>query len=180
VFDGRRHESLLRYAELAERAFVVSSFGKTYHATGWRVGYCIAPTDLMTEFLRIHQFTHFSTHTPLQYAIADVIRDLPEHHLGLGDFYQDKRDRFLQLMASSAFRFTPGTYFQLADYGQISDESDLDFARRLTVEHGVAAIPVSPFYRDLPKDQRIVRFCFAKHDDTLVRAAERLSGLPGA
>jgi methionine aminotransferase len=174
-FDGERHQSLLRYPDLAERAFVVSSFGKTYHATGWRIGYCIAPRQLMEEFLRIHQFINFSTNTPMQYAIADFLADCPQHHQELGAFYQKKRDLFLDLMASSRFGLTPsaGTYFQLADYGAISNEPDTEFAARLTREHKVAAIPVSVFY-DRPPDQRVIRFCFAKHDDTLREAVERL------
>lgn len=177
VFDGAPHRSLLRDPALRERAFVVSSFGKTYHATGWRVGYCIAPPALMAEFQRIHQFTNFSTHTPHQYAIADVLRDLPEHHRELAAFYQGKRDTFLSLMNESRFRFEPsrGTYFQLADYGAISDAPDTEFVQTLTRDHGVAAIPVSVFYAEPPPDLRVVRFCFAKSDDTLAAAAERLA-----
>ena len=177
-FDGRQHLSLLRYPDLAARAFVVSSFGKTYHATGWRIGYCIAPRALMDEFLRIHQFINFSTAAPMQYAIADFLGECPQHHLELGAFYQAKRDLFLDLMASSRFGLRPsaGTYFQLADYAAISDEPDTEFAARLTREHKVAAIPVSVFY-DQPPDQRVVRFCFAKHDDTLREAVQRLLDL---
>lgn len=176
VFDGRAHASLLRDPALRSRAFVVSSFGKTYHATGWRIGYCIAPPEAMEEFLRIHQFTNFSANAPLQYALADVLRDLPEHHLGLSAFYQEKRDRFLSLMAGTAFRCTPsaGTYFQLADYAAISDEPDRRFVERLTRQVGVAAIPLSPFFAEDP-GRRWVRFCFAKDDETLERAAERLA-----
>lgn len=174
-FDGKQHLSLLRYPDLAARSFVVSSFGKTYHATGWRIGYCIAPQALMEEFLRIHQFINFSTNAPMQYAIADFLSECPQHHLELAGFYQQKRDLFLQLMAPSRFRLTPsrGTYFQLADYSAISSEADTGFAARLTREHKVAAIPVSVFYRQVP-DQHVVRFCFAKHDDTLREAAGRL------
>ncbi len=182
VFDGRPHLGLLRDPELYKRAFVVSSFGKTYHATGWRVGYCAAPPRLMSAFLRIHQFTNFSTHTPLQYAIADVLRDLPEHHRTLGAFYQAKRDTFLDLLADTPFRLTPssGTYFQLADYGEISDEPDTEFARRLTTQYGVAAIPVTPFYCKPPNDLHVVRFCFAKDDATLAEAAQRLRAVAPA
>jgi methionine aminotransferase len=178
LFDGHDHSSMLRYPDLAERAFVVSSFGKTYHATGWRIGYCVAPPALMREFIRIHQFINFSTNTPMQYGIADYLRDHPEHHRELGAFYQYKRDLFCTLMADSLFEITPagGTYFQLADYGEISDLEDTDFARWLTVEHGVAAIPISVFYRQPPK-QRVVRFCFAKDDETLRAAAEILNKL---
>jgi len=178
VFDGRSHLSMLRYPDLAARCFAVYSFGKTYHATGWRIGYCVAPASLTEEFLRIHQFINFSTNSPMQYALADFLRDCPEHHLSLADFYQAKRDFFWRLLQPSRFRFRPaaGTYFQLADYSDISDEPDTDFATRLTREHKVAVIPVSVFYAAPPR-QRVVRFCFAKGDDTLKRAAERLCGI---
>lgn len=179
-FDGKAHLSLLRYPDLAARAFVISSFGKTYHVTGWRVGYCVAPRPLMEEFLRIHQFINFSTNTPLQYAIADYLRDCPQHHLQLGSFYQQKRDLFCELMASTHFKHVPssGTYFQLADYSAISDEPDTEFATRLTRDYKVAAIPISVFYQNAPQ-QQIVRFCFAKHDDTLRDAADRLGRVSG-
>jgi len=177
-FDNRQHLSLLRYPDLATKTFVISSFGKTYHATGWRVGYCIAPRPLMDEFLRIHQFINFSTNTPMQYAIADFLRDCPQHHYELGDFYQQKRDLFYALMAPSKFSLVPsgGTYFQLADYSAISAEPDTEFAARLTREYKVAAIPISVFYEDAP-DQLVVRFCFAKHNDTLQEAAKKLQTL---
>lgn len=177
-FDGRQHQSLLRYPDLAAKSFVVSSFGKTYHTTGWRVGYCIAPSSMMREFLRIHQFINFSTQAPMQYAIADFLRECPQHHHELGAFYQRKRDLFLELMTTSQFKLIPsgGTYFQLADYSALSDEPDTQFTARLTCEHKIAAIPVSVFYRQ-PTDQNIVRFCFAKHDDTLAEAAEKLCAL---
>lgn len=177
-FDGRQHLSLLRYPDLAAKAFVVSSFGKTYHATGWRIGYCIAPVAMMEEFLRIHQFINFSTNTPIQYAIADFLRDCPQQHHELAAFYQHKRDLFCELMQPSAFKLIPssGTFFQLADYSAISDQSDTEFAARLTREHKVAAIPVSVFYEQAP-DQRIVRFCFAKENNTLQLAANRLASL---
>jgi methionine transaminase len=175
VFDGQQHLSLLRYPDLASRAFVVSSFGKTYHATGWRIGYCVAPPELTEEFLRIHQFINFSTNTPFQHALADFMRDDPEFPLSLGNFYQRKRDLFLDMLQTSRFRMTPsaGTFFQLADYSDISDEGDRQFAERLTRQHKVAVIPVSVFY-ETPPDQRVIRFCFAKGDDTLRTAAERL------
>lgn len=177
-FDGKQHLSLLRYPDLAAKSFVVSSFGKTYHTTGWRVGYCIAPVSLMEDFLRIHQFINFSTHTPMQYAIADFLSECPQHHRELGDFYQLKRDLFLELMSASRFKLSPssGTYFQLADYSAISSEPDMEFAARLTRKHKVAAIPISVFYRQAP-EQKLVRFCFAKHDDTLREAAETLVNL---
>lgn len=177
-FDDNLHLSLLRYPDLAARTFAISSFGKTYHATGWRVGYCITPRLLMDEFLRIHQFINFSTNSPMQYAIADFLRDCPEHHHDLGNFYQQKRDLFCKLMAPSRFNLKPsaGTYFQLADYSAISDEADTEFAARLTRDYKVAAIPISVFYKQQP-DQQIVRFCFAKHDDTLRDAADKLVSL---
>ncbi|UTW02299.1 pyridoxal phosphate-dependent aminotransferase [Amphritea atlantica] len=174
-FNGP-HQSLLRRPALAERAFVVSSFGKTYHTTGWKVGYCIAPAPLMTEFRKLHQYLTFCTVHPIQLALADFINDFPEHYLELPDFYQQKRDLFCQLMQPGRFRFTPadGTYFQLMDYSEIQpDMDDLTFARWLTTEIGVAAIPISVFYQS-PPEQRLVRFCFAKGDDTLREAAEKL------
>ena len=175
VFDGQTHLSLLRYPDLASRTFAVFSFGKTYHATGWRVGYCVAPAKLMQEFLRIHQFINFSTNAPMQYALADFLRECPKHHCTLAAFYQQKRDLFCSLLAPSAFRLLPsaGTFFQLAEYSAVSGETDMDFVNRLTREHKVAAIPVSVFYEH-PPDQRVIRFCFAKGDDTLREAAARL------
>jgi methionine aminotransferase len=177
-FDGISHLSLLRYPDLAAKTFVTSSFGKTYHTTGWRIGYCVAPRVLMDELLRIHQFINFSTNTPMQYAIADFLRDCPQHHHELGAFYQQKRDLFCDLMAASKFKLAPsaGTYFQLAEYSAISDEPDTEFTARLTREHKVAAIPISVFYKDAPK-QQVVRFCFAKHDHTLQEAADKLISL---
>jgi methionine aminotransferase len=177
-FDGNSHLSLLRYPDLAAKSFVISSFGKTYHTTGWRIGYCVAPRILMDELLRIHQFINFSTNTPMQYAIADFLSDCPQHHHELGDFYQKKRDLFCDLIAASQFKLAPsaGTYFQLAEYSAISDEPDTEFTARLTREHKVAAIPISVFYKDAPK-QQVVRFCFAKHDHTLQEAAVKLINL---
>lgn len=177
-FDGISHLSLLRYPDLAAKTYVISSFGKTYHTTGWRIGYCVAPRVLTDELLRIHQFINFSTNTPMQYAIADFLHDCPQHHHQLGDFYQQKRDLFCDLMAASQFKLAPsaGTYFQLAEYSAISDEPDTEFTARLTRKHKVAAIPISVFYKDAPK-QQVVRFCFAKHDDTLREAAGKLVDL---
>ncbi|MBX3679878.1 pyridoxal phosphate-dependent aminotransferase [Cognatazoarcus halotolerans] len=174
VFDGRRHESVMRYPGLAERSFVVSSFGKTYHVTGWKVGYVLAPRALMSEFRKVHQFNVFTVATPLQFALADYMGDA-SRYLGLPAFYQDKRDRFAALMRASRFELLPsaGTYFQLAAYRQISDQPDTDFTRYLIREAGVAAIPVSAFYADR-RDDRVIRFCFAKNAETLVAAAERL------
>ncbi len=178
VFDGQRHESLLRYPALAERSLVISSFGKTYHATGWKIGYCIAPPALMSEFRRIHQFVQFCVVTPMQRALADFMVSDKEHYLGLPDFYQKKRDYFCTLLKPSRLRCTPsaGTYFQLADYSAISDEPDVSYAQRLTREVGVACIPVSVFYA-VPGDARLLRFCFAKDSSTLERAAEILCRL---
>jgi methionine aminotransferase len=178
VFDRQIHQSLLRYPELAARTFAVSSFGKTFHATGWRIGYCVAPAPLMTEFLRIHQFINFSTNTPFQYALADFMRGSPDFPDQLGAFYQAKRDLFCGLLESSRFQLTPssGSFFQLADYSAISEEPDTTFASYLTKEHGVAVIPVSVFYRQAP-EQRVIRFCFAKSEDTLRQAAQRLNAI---
>jgi methionine aminotransferase len=181
VFDGRRHESLLRHPELAARSLVVSSFGKTYHATGWKVGYCVAPRALSTEFRKVHQFAQFCVVTPMQKGLADYLASTPEHHLGLGAFYQAKRDRFCSLLAGSRFRFVPsaGTYFQLLDYGDVAayaSDPDITVARRLTTEAGVACIPVSVFY-ERPPPAKVLRFCFAKDDATLAAAAEILCRL---
>lgn len=174
LFDGRRHESLLRDPELAERSFVISSFGKTYHATGWKVGYCIAPPDLTREFRRIHQFLTFSTATPIQMAFADFMQQTTIYS-DLPRFYQDKRDTFRSLLKDSRFSPLPcrGTYFQMLDYSAISDAPDIAFARRLTADYGVAAIPPSVFYHERD-DHRVLRFCFAKKDETLRKAAEIL------
>jgi methionine aminotransferase len=179
VYDGREHLSLLRYPEIAARSLTVSSFGKTYHATGWKIGYVIAPPALTLEFRRIHQFVQFCVATPLQYALADFLASDPQHYLELADFYQAKRDRFCALMERSRFRLRPsaGTYFQLADYGKVSELPDVEFSRELTRRHGVGCIPVSVFQAEAPHDQRLLRFCFAKHDQTLAKAAERLCAI---
>lgn len=174
IFDGVQHESMARHPELAARSFIIGSFGKTYHVTGWKVGYAVAPAALTAEFRKVHQFVTFSTHTPVQYALADFLSDR-QRLADLGPFFQRKRDLFLRLMKGS--RFTPlrsrGSYFQLMDYSAITAEADADFAVRLTREHGVASIPTSPFlYRSSAPP--VLRFCFAKKDDTLERAAERL------
>jgi len=178
VFDAAEHQSLLRRDALAERAFVVFSFGKTYHTTGWKVGYAIAPPALTAEFRKIHQYVTFAVNTPVQIAIADFMTAHPEHHEQLPAFYQEKRDRFCALVEPSRFTFTPagGTYFQLLDYSAISDDDDMTMARRLTIEHGVAAIPLSPFCAE-PPAERVLRFCFAKDDATLQAAAEKLCAL---
>ncbi|RTE66237.1 pyridoxal phosphate-dependent aminotransferase [Amphritea opalescens] len=174
-FNGS-HQSLLCRPALAKRAFVVSSFGKTYHTTGWKVGYCIAPAPLTTELRKLHQYLTFCTVHPIQLALADFMTDFPEHYLELPNFYQQKRDLFCQLIKDSRFSFQPsnGTYFQLVDYSAIApDMDDVTFARWLTTDVGVAAIPVSVFY-DVAPQQRLVRFCFAKDDNTLKQAAEKL------
>jgi methionine transaminase len=180
VFDGEQHQSLLRHAELRQRCFVVGSFGKAFHTTGWKVGWVVAPAALTAELRKVHQFVTFSTSTPAQHAFADVLDEHAELLTALPRFYQEKRDRFRRLLAPSLFRLLPvaGTYFQLADYSALSDEPDLAFARRLTTEAGVAVIPVSPFYSAAP-EQRIIRFCFAKNDATLDHAATRLCELRG-
>lgn len=171
IFDGQPHESAARYPGLAERAFVISSFGKTFHATGWKTGYVLAPKELMAEFRKVHQFMVFSCNTPVQYALTDFLEN-KDHYLHLGAFYQEKRDRFLQLIDGSRFNAIPsgGTYFQLLDYSNITDERDTDFAIRLTKENGIASIPVSVFYHS-ETDHKVLRFCFAKGDDTLEKAA---------
>ena len=179
VFDGHAHQSVLRHPELAARSFVVSSFGKTYHCTGWKVGYCIAPPALSAEFRKVHQYLTFCTFNPAQWAFAEMIERHPEHYLELPAFYQAKRDRFRALLADTRFALprVDGAYFQLADYSAISDLDDVAFARWLTVEKGVASIPLSPFYESPPPGQRLVRFCFAKSDATQIAAAERLRGV---
>jgi methionine transaminase len=174
IFDGAPHESMARHPELAARSFIVGSFGKTYHVTGWKIGYAVAPAALTAEFRKVHQFVTFTTITPVQHAIAEFL----SARTGLDElpsFYQRKRDLFLRLMEASRFRPLPcrGSYFQLMDYSAISDEPDADFAIRMTKEHGVASIPTSPMlYR--ARAPQVVRFCFAKKDETLERATERL------
>ena len=179
VFDGRRHESVLRWPELRERAFVVSSFGKTYHCTGWKVGYAIAPPALTAEFRKVHQYNVFCTFAPAQHAFAAMIREAPEHDEQLGAFYQAKRDRFREQLLGTRLQPlpVPGGYFQLVDYSAVSDLPDHAFARWLTVEKGVAAIPLSPFYESPPAGQRLARLCFAKNETTLDAAIERLRTL---
>ena len=179
VFDGARHESALRHPELRERAFVISSFGKTYHCTGWKVGYCIAPPALGAEFRKVHQCNTFCTFNPAQHAFAEMIEQEPEHYEGLGAFYQAKRDRFREQLLTTKLKPlpVPGGYFQLVDYSAVSDLDDVAFCRWLTIEKGVTAIPLSPFYETPPPGQRLVRLCFAKNDATLDAAIERLRKL---
>ncbi len=178
VFDGARHESALRYPELRDRTFVISSFGKTYHCTGWKVGYCIAPPALSVEFRKVHQYNTFCTFTPAQFAFAEMIAADPGHYRQLGAFYQAKRDRFRAQLEGTKLKPlpVPGGYFQLVDYSAVSDLDDLEFSRWLTIEHGVTGIPLSPFYAQ-SSGQRLLRLCFAKNEGTLNQAIERLSKL---
>lgn len=179
VFDGRAHESVHAHPELAERSFVVSSYGKTFHVTGWKVGYCVAPAGLSAELRKVHQFLTFTVATPLQEGLADFLEAEPGAADGLPAFYQRLRDRLAGLLAGSRFSFRPtaATYFQLVDYSAISDEPDLEFTRRLVLSHGVATIPMSPFSPRAIPGERLIRLCFAKTDETLVAAAERLRQL---
>ena len=174
IFDGLKHESVMRYPKLAERSFVIFSFGKTYHTTGWKLGYCFAPANLMSEFRKVHQFNVFSSNTPIQYALAEYIRGSKDYN-DLPEFYEEKRNYFNKLVSSSRFTLKPasGSYFQLLDYSNITDEKDTDFAIRITREFKVASIPVSVFYSK-PPEQNVLRFCFAKTNETLETAAERL------
>jgi methionine aminotransferase len=178
IFDGLAHQSVLRHAELVARSFVISSFGKTYHCTGWKVGYCIAPSQLSAEFRKVHQYLTFCTFSPAQWAFADALERDPQHYLDLPVFYQAKRDRFRALLAGSKFKLlaVKGAYFQLVDYSTISTKDDLTFCEWLVREAGVAAIPVSAFY-ETPPDACLIRLCFAKSDDTLAAAAARLCKL---
>jgi len=181
VFDGEPHRSLLSHDELWERSMVISSFGKTLHATGWKLGYCAAPPQLSVEFRKVHQFTTFSVSTPMQHGVADFLESNPEFCDRLPAFYQDKRDRFCNLLSDSLFRLRPtrSTFFQILDYGDISDEPDEVLAKRWTRELGVASIPLSVFC-EKPFTGTRLRFCFAKDDDTLERAAEKLCELGAA
>lgn len=174
VFDGLQHESCARHPELAARSLIVSSFGKTYHITGWKVGYVVGPRELMAEFRKVHQFNVFTVNTPVQLGLADYMADA-SRHTHLAAFYQTKRDFFHDALAGSRFELLPsgGTYFQLARYHAISDEPDTAFVQRLTRDTGVAAIPVSAFFAD-GRDERVIRFCFAKNEATLAAACERL------
>jgi methionine aminotransferase len=174
IFDGLRHESVLHYPDLRSRSLVVFSFGKTYHNTGWKIGYVLAPEAITKEFRSVHQFEVFSVNTPIQYALADFMQDKDEY-LQVNQLYQEKRDAFCQMLSGSRFRLQPaaGTYFQLLDYSSITDQNDMAFADELTITHKVASIPLSPFYRNPPHD-KMLRFCFAKKNDTLKKAADIL------
>lgn len=174
IFDGVQHASILKHPDLKHRSIATYSFGKTFHNTGWKLGYCMGPAALMKEFTKVHQFNVFSVNTPMQHALADFIEDKSTYE-NLSSFYQAKRDRFTKALEASRFNIIPsrGTYFQLADYSNISNLDDTEFVKQLTIEHGVAAIPVSVFYSSKRQD-KVIRFCFAKTDDLLDRAAERL------
>ncbi|SFF55520.1 methionine aminotransferase [Thermoflexibacter ruber] len=174
TFDGRPHISLMMHPTLQERTFICGSFGKTFHITGWKIGYCLAPKDLSVEFRKAHQWITFATSTPMQYALADFLKK-PENYLAIPDFYQKKRDKFLSCIQSTRFTYTPaeGSFFQTVSYSGISEENDYDLAIRLTKEIGVASIPVSVFYHQ-KNDYKILRFCFAKDDGILEQAGERL------
>ena len=174
IFDGLQHESVSKYPQLQQRSFVICSFGKTYHTTGWKIGYCLAPERLSIEFQKIHQFLTFASNTPIQLAYAEFMQR-KEIYLDLPRFYQQKRDKFLNLMRESGFAALPckGTYYQMLDYSQISNEPDIAFARKLIIEHGVAAIPPSALYHQ-NDDHHVLRFCFAKKSETLEKAAEKL------
>ncbi|MHA8064400.1 methionine aminotransferase [Aquirufa aurantiipilula] len=174
VFDGKKHYSVLLHPELRKRSFVCGSFGKTYHITGWKIGYCLAPEYLTKEFQKLHQWVTFSSATPLQYALSDYLKE-PAHYLGLSDFYQRKRDLFASAFQGSKWKLLPshGSFFQCMDYREISNEKDVDLAERLTKEIKVASIPISVFYENVPGDT-ILRFCFAKSDEVLLEAAQRL------
>jgi len=174
IFDKKKHYSVSAYSGLAERSIVVASFGKTFHATGWKMGYVAAPANLMKEFRKSHQFVVFAVNTPIQYALAEFIKN-EDNYNKLGAFYQKKRDYFLNLLKGSKFKPVPayGTYSQVLDYSKISDKKEMDFAEELIKEHGVASVPVSAFYHRNDNHQ-MLRFCFAKQEDTLEKAAELL------
>ena len=174
IFDGEEHQSIARYRNLAEHSFLIGSFGKTFHATGWKIGYAMAPKELMKEFNKVHQFVTFAVNHPVQRAIAEYLKN-EENYIHIGEMYQAKRDLFVDALKESRFRIKPsaGTYFQLLDYSDITDEKDTDFARRLTIDKKIASIPVSVFYKNESPD-KVLRFCFAKQDETLLKAAEVL------
>ena len=180
VFDGQSHSSVLAHEELYQRSCVVSSFGKTYHVTGWKTGYMVAPAKLTAELRKVHQYVSFCAVTPMQHALADFMQAQPQYVDQLPAFYQQKRDQLCQALQHSRFSFTPSasTYFQLLDYRQIRDDlSDVEMAHWLTVEHAVASIPLSVFYQKPPKDQFLLRVCFAKREDTLALAGELLCAI---
>jgi len=175
IFDDEKHQSACMFTDLKARSFITASFGKTFHNTGWKMGYCCAPKELMVEFRKVHQFNVFSVNHPMQKGLADYLLE-PNHYLTLSNFYQEKRDLFLSLIKNTRFKYLPtkGTYFQVLDFSEITQENDVDFAKRLTIEYGLASIPLSVF-NDNNKDDKVLRFCFAKTDDTLKSAAEILN-----
>ncbi|MFT3748859.1 MAG: methionine aminotransferase [Agriterribacter sp.] len=177
IFDEKPHLSMLRYPDLAARSFICFSFGKTYHCTGWKIGYCVAPPAFMKEFRKVHQFNVFSVDSPKQVALAKFLQQ-KDQYLSLGNFVQQKRDYFLSMMEDTKFKMhtSHGSYFILAGYGHFSNEPEMDFAMRLTKDFGVASIPVSAFYKN-PVDNKVIRFCFCKKEETLEKAAERLRKL---
>jgi methionine aminotransferase len=184
TFDGMSHQSVLMYPELFERAFVISSFGKTFHCTGWKLGYCVAPINLTIEFRKIHQYVTFCSFTPAQHAIASMLKIHPKHIGELAGFYQQKRDLLVEALKKSRFKILPskGTYFLLLDYTQISELNDIEFSHWLTQQIGVAVIPLSPFYHanslaEYHQNNKLVRVCFAKNQDTLLKAAKLLCQL---
>ena len=177
IYDEQKHKSVMLFPELRERSFIIASFGKLLHATGWKLGYCLAPEALTKEFRKVHQFNVFSVNSPMQQAIAEYLQE-PDHYICIGSFFQQKRDYFRSLLAETRFELLPcnGSYFQCVSYQQISDEKDTDFSMRLIKEFGVATIPVSAFYQK-GTDHKIIRFCFAKKDETLALAAEKLKNV---
>jgi methionine aminotransferase len=179
VFDAHRHRSVLSHPLLRDRSVAVSSFGKTYHCTGWKLGYAVAAAPLSAELRKVHQYNTFCSFTPAQEAVADMLTAHPEHHRELGGFYQRLRDRFVALLRTTRLEPLPvaGSYFVLADYSAVAEEEDRRFCEQLVREHGVAAVPLSPFYQDPPPELRLIRLCFAKNPETLMAAAERLATL---
>lgn len=177
IFDGEQHQSICRFKNLKQRSFITASFGKTFHNTGWKIGYCCAPKELMEAFRNVHQFNVFSVHHPTQKALADYLQE-PSHYLELQSFYQEKRDTFLNLIKDSRFKFKPskGTYFQVLEYSEITTMNDVEFSKQLTIKNGIASIPLSVFY-DNRLDHKVLRFCFAKTDDTLKQAANIINNI---
>ncbi|HMB99796.1 MAG TPA: methionine aminotransferase [Flavobacteriaceae bacterium] len=175
IFDEEKHQSVCLFPDLKSRSFLVASFGKTFHNTGWKMGYCCAPEELVEEFRKVHQFTVFSVNHPIQIALSEYLKE-PNHYLELSQFYQKKRDLFTNMIKDSRFKVIPskGTYFMMLDYSGISNEKDIEFANRLTIDFGLASIPISVFNED-NLDEKVLRFCFAKKDDTLKKAAEILN-----
>ena len=177
IFDGQEHQSISRFPSLADRSFLVGSFGKTFHATGWKIGYAMGPKRMMEEFNKVHQFVTFAVNHPVQRALATFLKN-EENYIHISEMYQQKRDLFVDALKGSRFKIKPaaGTYFQLLDYSDITNEKDTDFARRLTIENKIASIPVSVFYKNESPD-KVLRFCFAKQDETLLKAADILCGI---